>query len=460
MKLWDGQPSVSLAQPFEPEWRGRDAFSMVRALDGEVYRDVPGRRTLRFSAFGRSWFLKHHTGVGWKEVLGEWLRGRRPVTGADNEWHAIRALRAAGIDTMTAVAFGQRGGNPAARESFLITADLREESGEPMVDLETLCAGWVQKPPPVAFKRALLKRLAEISRCLHGAGITHRDYYLCHFLLPRSQLSERDSRGLTPVLIDLHRALLQPSRLRRWIEKDLAALWFSARYAGLTSRDLLRFLTVYHDCPLRPLLRRRPRSWQRMERRADAMLRREQIRQQRVRAQCLLPPPGSPVERWRYGTSEQREQIPRLLRMTLDRCHEAGWLPVDRALRDVREMDDRTVIELTGAGRLRDTLAPEKARQANLAAFLSWFPESVDARPDTPSPAMLRAARRDRWRRISPGLYRDSIQVRRWSGGGRVAVYKRRLGGPDWDAFLRDPDAVMRAGRMLKDGDTTTVAQL
>lgn len=460
MRPQDGQPWVSLAQPFEQEWRGRDAFSMVRALDGEMYRDVPGRRTLRFSAFGRSWFLKHHTGVGWKAVLGDWFRGRRPVTGADNEWHAIRALRAAGIDTMTAVAFGRRGGNPAGRESFLITADLEEQAGEPMVDLETLCAGWVQKPPPVAFKRALLRRLAQISRALHGVGITHRDYYLCHFLLPRSQLSEKDSRNLTPVLIDLHRALLQPPRLRRWVEKDLASLWFSARYAGLTSRDLLRFLRVYHDRPLRQLLRRQPHSWQRIEHRADAMLRREQIRQQRVRAQCLLPPPGSPVGQWWRGSAEQRDQIPRSLRTALGRCHDAGWLPVDRALSDVREVDARTVIELTGAGRLRDTLAPDKARQANLAAFLSWFPESLDTRPDTPPPAMLQAARHDRWRRISPNLYRDSIQVRRWSGGGRQAVYKRRLGGPDWNSFLRDPDAVMRGGHMLKDGDTTTVVQL
>ena len=42
---------------------------------------------------------------------------------------------------------------------------------------------------------------------------------------------------------------------RRWRDKDLAALYFSALDIGLTRRDLLRFLGAYFACPLRQILR-------------------------------------------------------------------------------------------------------------------------------------------------------------------------------------------------------------
>ena len=36
-----------LAEPFKHLWAGRDAFDAVEALQGEVYRELEGRRTLR-----------------------------------------------------------------------------------------------------------------------------------------------------------------------------------------------------------------------------------------------------------------------------------------------------------------------------------------------------------------------------------------------------------------------------
>jgi len=42
---------------------------------------------------------------------------------------------------------------------------------------------------------------------------------------------------------------------RRWRDKDLAALHFSALDIGLTRNDLLRFVRVYFARPLRMVLR-------------------------------------------------------------------------------------------------------------------------------------------------------------------------------------------------------------
>jgi heptose I phosphotransferase len=60
-------------------------------------------------------------------------------------------------------------------------------------------------------------------------------------------------------LIDLHRAQTRAVISRRWRNKDLAALYFSALDIGLTQRDKLRFLRGYFQMPLRQILREEAR---------------------------------------------------------------------------------------------------------------------------------------------------------------------------------------------------------
>ncbi|MEX0615140.1 MAG: lipopolysaccharide core heptose(I) kinase RfaP, partial [Methylophaga sp.] len=156
----------------------KDIFAVVRELDGEIFRDKEGRRTLRFQFAGKSYFLKYHAGIGWREIIKNLLQGRLPVVSARNEWQAVQALEKAGIDTMTLAGYGERGRNPATRESFVITEDLTQT-----MSLEYVGDQWQQKPPSLQTKRLLIEKLANISRKMHAAGINHRDYYLCHFLL-------------------------------------------------------------------------------------------------------------------------------------------------------------------------------------------------------------------------------------------------------------------------------------
>ena len=237
-----------LQPPFAGLWAGRDAFAAVDALDGEVFRQRDGRRTFRCEIGGRGYFVKIHHGIGWGEIVKNLLVGRAPILGAGNEWQAIHRLTAIGIDTMRAVAFGQRGWNPARRHSFLITEELA-----PTISLEDFCREWAHQPPPTALKHALIRRVADMAGRMHRAGVNHRDFYLCHFLLHLEP--QPTAQNLKLSLIDLHRAQSRTQVPRRWRDKDLAGLYFSALGIGLTQHDFLRFLRVYFARPLRAFLR-------------------------------------------------------------------------------------------------------------------------------------------------------------------------------------------------------------
>jgi heptose I phosphotransferase len=241
-------PLIVLDEPFRSLWAGRDPFAAVEALQGEVFRELEARRTLCAEVAGKRYFVKIHRGVGWSEIVKNLFCLRLPVLGADNEWRAIARLQRLGVDTLRGVAFGQRGVNPAKRHSFIITADLA-----PAVSLEDYCRDWPVRPPPPAMKRALLRRVAEMARRMHAGGVNHRDFYLCHFLLHLDPAPAPERLRLS--LIDLHRAQLRARTPRRWRDKDLAALYFSALDAGLTRRDVFRFLRHYFDRPLRDVLR-------------------------------------------------------------------------------------------------------------------------------------------------------------------------------------------------------------
>lgn len=240
--------TVYLEEPLRSLWGGQDPFAAAEALEGEVLRALEGRRTLRTEIAGRGYYLKIHRGVGWGEILKNLLSGRLPVLGAGNEWRALRRLTALGVDTMRPVAFGARGANPARQHSFILTEELA-----PTISLEDYCRNWHDGrtvPPAPTFKRALIRRVAEMARRMHRGGVNHRDFYLCHFLLHLPA----DARAPKLSLIDLHRAQVRARTPRRWRDKDLAALYFSALDSGLTRRDRLRFLRTYFGRPLREIL--------------------------------------------------------------------------------------------------------------------------------------------------------------------------------------------------------------
>lgn len=258
-----------LQEPFRSLWQGRDPFAEVEKLQGEVFRELEARRTLRTEVDGRGYFVKIHRGVGWGEILKNWLTAKAPVLGAGQEWAAIQRLTEVGVPTMTSVAFGERGANPATQHSFIVTEELA-----PTVSLEDFCRDWPSDPPPPALKRALIAEVARMTGGMHRAGVNHRDCYICHFLLHTDKAVTADDFRLS--VIDLHRAQVRSAVPLRWRNKDLAALYFSALDIGLTRRDKLRFLRTYFQRPLRDILRDEARLLAWLEHKADKLYARKQ----------------------------------------------------------------------------------------------------------------------------------------------------------------------------------------
>lgn len=264
--------AVSLRSDIAALWRGMDPFRAARDQEGEIYRNKEGRRTLRFEHAGRGYFLKFHAGIGWKEIFKNLAQGRLPVLGAENEYRAIRALEALGIDTMSIAGYGRRGRNPARQESFLVTDELKN-----VESLEDICARWVSQPPAFLLKRKLIGRVAIIARTLHNSGINHRDFYLCHFLLQCDDgpisASNLDARKL--YLMDLHRAQIRHRVPSRWLIKDLGGLYYSALDISLTRRDVLYFLRIYRQQPVREFLSREACFWRAVKTRAAKIYQRD-----------------------------------------------------------------------------------------------------------------------------------------------------------------------------------------
>lgn len=333
---------MELSDPFRDVWQDQDPWDAASKLRGEVYRQVEGRRTLQFSQGGESFFIKLHEGVGWKEVAKNLLTFRKPIVSARQEFLAIKAMQALGLDTMKTAAYAESGANPAARKSFLVTHDL-----SPADSLETICQQWPNSPPAFRFKHRIVEELARIARLMHESGIFHRDFYLCHFLLPDACLpsATKNPETLRLHVIDLHRALIRPFAFRwtRWQVKDLAALYFSTLDCGFSRQDYYRFIRAYTGQPLRVVFQQQRNFWQKVYRRAMSF--------------------------------QQREY-------------------------------------------------------------------------------------RKRLRSVSSQLYRNTEENQYITRFDQVAVYKKSMTGQELDAFLKDPDAAMAKGTMLKDGDSTTVVRL
>jgi len=265
---------LMLTRELAAHFDGPDAFERMLQLEGKAYRAVARRRTIEVLLSGRSYFVKIHFGVGWREILKNLLFLKRPVLGARNEYEALRRLEEIGVPTLRIAGFGERGRNPAGRESFLITEKL-----EGTVNLEEFCRAWNERPPPFRMKRRLIARVAGIARRLHRSGMNHRDFYLCHFHLrgdprvnpPGSIPSPANDDGFDLFLIDLHRAQLRDRTPPRWLMKDLAGLLFSSFDIGLTRNDLFRFMECYRSKPLREILRSESRFWTATVRRAIAL---------------------------------------------------------------------------------------------------------------------------------------------------------------------------------------------
>ena len=115
-------------------------FDQLMALRGEVFRDQKGRITQRIKLGTNTYFIKQHTGVGWKEIIKNISCFRWPVISAYTEWRALLTCQKVGINAPNVLAFGERGLNPARKQSFILL-----EALTPTDSLEEIIKNWQKK---------------------------------------------------------------------------------------------------------------------------------------------------------------------------------------------------------------------------------------------------------------------------------------------------------------------------
>lgn len=254
---------VHVSAELRPHLESTDVFSALMNLTGKAFRDVPGRKTIQVTLGDKSYFVKQHFGVGWREIFKNLLSLKKPILSAMTEVKAIRKVTELGIATTPLVAYGERGCNPASIKSFVVTEDLGD-----IISLEDLCADWKENPPNARFKRNLIIAAAKVAKKIHENGVNHRDFYLCHLCLDKAVLNIAALKSASTLkvslyLIDLHRVLIQATPSLNANMKDIAALYFSSMDIGLTARDYLRFKQHY--------LNQDKDFWSQVETRAQAL---------------------------------------------------------------------------------------------------------------------------------------------------------------------------------------------
>lgn len=225
-----------------------DKFSFLLNQSGEKYREVKSRVTERINIDNNYYFIKKHYPIAIKEMMKNLLSFKWPFNNAINEKNAIGFLKKINIYTMDVAGSGIYYNN-VFNTSFIITKAI-----EPSISLDELCEKYKNNKNYFKLKRFLIKFIAQTTRKMHLAGLNHRDYYLCHFLLNIENINldklldnKENLTGLSNnlYLIDLHRMQKRKSVPFRYIIKDLSGLLFSVRNLKLTRYDYFRFIKYY-----------------------------------------------------------------------------------------------------------------------------------------------------------------------------------------------------------------------
>lgn len=250
------QKNILLCIASEHEVQLKDmSFEDFMTLSGFTVRAAANRRTMRVTLKDRSYFVKQHGGVGWKELIKNYLSAKRPIIGAMTEVHAIQTLLALGIRTTPIAAYGVSGRCAATQQSFLLTEDLGD-----IVSLEDICKTWAAHPPTDIERQAMLVAVAKLAKRFHGAGLCHRDFYLCHIALQRNIIVTPETEFY---LLDLHRVLHHQSVHGSAVRKDIAGLMFSCMDYGFTAQDWDVFKMHY--------LPQSESFWQQVQKRANKL---------------------------------------------------------------------------------------------------------------------------------------------------------------------------------------------
>ena len=264
---------IYVRDDLKPFFAAEKSVADFLKIDGEVFKQFPHRRTLKFERGGKEFFIKSHWNFGWREIIRKLLSLQLPVVSAKTEWLAIQELERIGLNTMKIAAFGEEGFSPATRKSFIITEALNATES-----LERWAPRFLRlerSRERVRLKHGMIRKIAEIAGQLHRHGLNHRDFYLCHFLLDESGKAIPVQSSPTLYLIDLHRMQIRQRTRQRWLVKDIAGIFYSSMDLGLTSRDFFRFMKGYTGKSLRDTFQTDKNFWRKVFSRAVKLYRQQ-----------------------------------------------------------------------------------------------------------------------------------------------------------------------------------------
>jgi heptose I phosphotransferase len=224
------------------EYNGLVTFITLMSHPGHAVAKcaIKERNTVRLdleteSGEKKSFFLKRYAPPTIRDRLKLYLRLKRPVPGAGQEWHAMWTFMQLGLPGPVPVAWGHDGGPSLALSEGVSHVMRLSEWAERNFGKRSH-----RNRRAIPAKHRIIEEVANIVARMHSKGLHHQDLYLCHFLCGSEQ-------GCLPLtLIDLQRVKRHRKLPRRWQVKDLAQLHFSsAQY--ITRQDIRRFWKVYNS---------------------------------------------------------------------------------------------------------------------------------------------------------------------------------------------------------------------
>jgi heptose I phosphotransferase len=182
--------------------------------------------------FWRGWLAALWPSVDWSPAMQEYRR--------------LCWLGSQGVPVPAAVATGEFIGPWGKLQGMLAVEELTDML--PLPQAIPLAAETLPADVFRWWKAGLVKELARLTRLLHDRRHFHKDLYLCHFFIRRTDV-ERPPEAWRKrvVLIDLHRLGHHPRTWRWWRLKDLAQLLYSSEIGGIEARDRIAFWKHYRE---------------------------------------------------------------------------------------------------------------------------------------------------------------------------------------------------------------------
>lgn len=230
----------------------QQSFEKLMAMQGHIFRKRDGRCTQLITLNERHYFIKQFSSTSWFKLFKSLFFLKFDEISNKLEYLTLKRLKQLNILVPAIYAFGNKPSiNPTKKQSFIITESLLDHT----ISLTDFCNTWKLSPPSFALRNAVIKKIARITKNLHGNGIIHQDLFFHHFLLDNDSVSSQHYSDLKIYLIDFHRAFIRKKPRQRWMIKDLAGLYCSGKFFHSSKRDIFRFLKEYYELPLRTILK-------------------------------------------------------------------------------------------------------------------------------------------------------------------------------------------------------------